>query len=413
MKKKLLSILLLVVIVFNFILCKNVYADVGESSAGSRYGADQYLNGEDVKKISEEGKDDEGNTYSHGSLGDAVLGMLMQALVGAINAVPMSIQNIISLVVWEGGSLASYELFTVERTVFNEIPIFNINVFNSESTYSNGIGASVEVFDQHSATIKLKEQVTGWFYTIRLISMMINLCVLVYVGIRMALSTIASEQAKYKKMLISWFESMLVLFLLHYIMFIIISIGETIMNIIYQIRYNMVSSGAQGFEEIILDKIYRAFSSAAGMQYVLYSIFFWFLTAMQVKFFLTYIKRAFTICFLTVIAPLITVTYPIDKIGDGKAQAFETWFKEYLINIFIQPIHAIVYLIFVFTAGAIAERAIFVAMIFLMALGKVENIVRNIFGLTGGIQNVDEAKKGGGGKKGDLGALVGGMMKKK
>lgn len=412
MKKKLLPMLLLVVIVFNFILCNGVYADVGESSTNGRYGSDQYLNGEDAKKIAEEAKDDEGNTFSHESLGDSVLGMLMQSLVGAINTVPMAIQNIITLIVWEAGSGASYELFTVEKAVFNEIGLFNINVFNRDSTYSTGIGASVEVFDQHSAILKLKEQVTGWYYSIRLLAMMINLCILIYVGIRMALSTIASEQAKYKKMLINWFESMLVLFLLNYIMYAMIYIGEAIMNIIYNIRYTMIASGSEGFEEIILDKIYRAFASAAGMQYVLYSIFFWFLMAMQVKFFLTYIKRTFTICFLTVIAPLITVTYPIDKIGDGKAQAFENWFKEYLINIFIQPIHAIVYLIFVFTAGAIAERAIFVAMIFLMALGKVENIVRNIFGLTGGIKNVNEAIKGGGGKKGDLGALVGGMMKK-
>ena len=106
--------------------------------------------------------------------------------------------------------------------------------------------------------------------------------------------------------------------------------------------------------------------------------------------------------FLTIIAPFITVTYPIDKMGDGKAQAFEAWFKEYIINIAIQPIHAAIYLVFVFTAGSIAEKAPFVAMVFLLSLGRVENLVRNVFGITDSISMKnfdDELKKGKKGKK--------------
>ena len=101
--------------------------------------------------------------------------------------------------------------------------------------------------------------------------------------------------------------------------------------------------------------------------------------------FLAYFKRTLSVFFLTIIAPFITVTYPIDKIGDGKAQAFDTWFKEYIINVLVQPIHAVIYLVFVYTAGNIATKAPFVAMIFLLTLGKVENIVRNIFGLSGSV----------------------------
>lgn len=410
MKKKLLTVLLMVVIVFNFILCCCVNADQGESSAGARYGENEHLDGPGLQKILEEGKDDDGNIFNQENLGDSVLGLLMSSLVGPLNVIPIAIQNMITVFVLDVATATSYDVFTIEKLVFNEIAMFNINVFNVKRYYSMGMGTNIEVFDQHAVILKLKEQVSSWFYVIRLLAMMINLCILMYVGIRMALSTISSEQAKYKKMLINWLESMLVLFFLHYIMFVVISIEETIMNIIYNIKANMVSTGAEGFENIINTKIYHAFSSAAGMKYVVYSIFFWFLVGIQVKFFLTYLKRTFTICFLTVIAPLITVTYPIDKIGDGKAQAFEIWLKEYLINVFIQPIHAVAYLIFVFTAGVIAEKAIFVAMIFLMALGKVENIVRNIFGITGSVKNIGEDK--GGGKKFDVGALIGGMLKK-
>ena len=116
------------------------------------------------------------------------------------------------------------------------------------------------------------------------------------------------------------------------------------------------------------------------MRIFLYSLFFWFITAMHIKFFLAYFKRTFTVYFLAIISPFITVTYPIDKMGDGKAQAFENWLKEFFINLFIQPIHAAIYIVFVFTAGRIAEKAPMVAMIFLLSLSEVEKIVRKVFG---------------------------------
>ena len=44
-----------------------------------------------------------------------------------------------------------------------------------------------------------------------------------------------------------------------------------------------------------------------------------------------------TIGFLIVIAPLVTITYSIDKISDGKAQGMNTWFREFAYNVLIQP----------------------------------------------------------------------------
>ena len=49
--------------------------------------------------------------------------------------------------------------------------------------------------------------------------------------------------------------------------------------------------------------------------------------------------------FFTMIAPLVALTYPVDKVKDGKAQAFDMWFKEYIFNLLIQPMHLILYTI--------------------------------------------------------------------
>lgn len=114
-----------------------------------------------------------------------------------------------------------------------------------------------------------------------------------------------------------------------------------------------------------------------------YSIAFWILIFTQFKFFMMYTKRVLAVSFLVIISPLITITYSMDKAGDGKAQAFENWFKEYLTNILIQPLQAILYLVFIFSASQIAIKAPVVGIIFLLSLTRAEKIVKTIFNLRG------------------------------
>lgn len=416
MKKKLLAVLLIIVLVFNFICTSHVYADLDDESTGiPESNGSGTVDPNAAQELIDNGKDSDGNEPT---IGSTLIGLIFQTIALMFNSFPMTIQifmtqmaknptasnnplkdaadftiDLISL------NTNVKDFFTIERTVFNEVALFNIDVFDLDDTYTVGSGADQETINQSPTILKLKESTAGWFYACRLLAMMINLCVLIYIGIKMAISTVSSEEARYKKMLISWLESMVVLFLLHYIMSFAISLGNIVLNIIYNLREGMT---VEGFETIIMGKIYNAISEKTGMQVFLYSVFFWFLTLIQVKFFITYFKRILSIMFLTIIAPFITVTYPIDKMGDGKAQAFEAWFKEYIINIAIQPIHAAIYLVFVFTAGTIAEQAPFVAMVFLLSLGRIENLVRNVFGITDSISMKnfdDELKKGKKGKK--------------
>ena len=94
-----------------------------------------------------------------------------------------------------------------------------------------------------------------------------------------------------------------------------------------------------------------------------------------------YLKRFFAVAFLTVISPLITITYSIDKAGDGKAQAFSAWIQEYTVNMLIQPLQAFIYLIFAFSANEIAKASPIVGIIFLLSLTRAEKIVKTIFNL--------------------------------
>lgn len=74
-----------------------------------------------------------------------------------------------------------------------------------------------------------------------------------------------------------------------------------------------------------------------------YMVIYLFIIFYTVVFCVVYIKRMITVAFLTVIAPFVAMTYPLDKMSDGKAQAFNFWLKEYIYNALIQVFHLILW----------------------------------------------------------------------
>ena len=85
--------------------------------------------------------------------------------------------------------------------------------------------------------------------------------------------------------------------------------------------------------------------------------------------------------FLTIVAPLIALTYPIDKIKDGKAQAFSMWLKEYIFNALLQPVHLLLYTIFVGMANEFAIENPLYAIVAIGFLVPAEKFFRKMFGM--------------------------------
>ena len=84
--------------------------------------------------------------------------------------------------------------------------------------------------------------------------------------------------------------------------------------------------------------------------------------------------------FLTIIAPLVALTYPIDKITDGSAQGFDKWFKEYIFNLLIQPLHLLLYYILVTSAWNLASSNLIYSIVALGFMIPAEKLLRNFFG---------------------------------
>ena len=64
---------------------------------------------------------------------------------------------------------------------------------------------------------------------------------------------------------------------------------------------------------------------------------------MTFAFILIYAKRTIMIAFLTIVAPLVGISYTIDKIKDGQSQILDKWSKEYIYTALIMPLDALLF----------------------------------------------------------------------
>ena len=101
----------------------------------------------------------------------------------------------------------------------------------------------------------------------------------------------------------------------------------------------------------------------------------------QIKFFLLYFFRMIRFAFFIIISPLVCITYAIDKVGDGKAQAFHHLMIDIMITAFLQPIQLMIYLFFIFSAREILVANMFLGLLFFSALGQGEKIFREVLSI--------------------------------
>lgn len=221
-----------------------------------------------------------------------------------------------------------HECATPFDIFFNKYKLFDVNFF--------------DITTEDNIINNIRTQVAQWFYTFRTIAAAILLVVLIYVGIRMAISTIAEEKAKYKKMLFDWCCSLALIFVLQYIAIFTIYANNAIVNFLREYGYNEIDQAINDIMDLAMGPM--------GIGSLVATFVYCMIIFQTIAFMLTYIQRMLKVGFLLIISPLISITYSIDKIGDGKAQALNTWLKEFVYTILIQPFHCIMYLAFVNTA---------------------------------------------------------------
>lgn len=211
---------------------------------------------------------------------------------------------------------------------FNKYTVLDVDYFDFSQTGND-----------QKIIMSLRTSVAEWFFTLRNVCSAILLCILIYVGIRMALSTVAEEKAKFKKMLMDWAASLALIYVLQYIMIFTIAVNEAIVDFLRQVTYADIHDS--------MDEIMASAALGISMGSIMATAVYVMIMFQTIAFLITYMNRVIKVGFLILISPMISITYSIDKIGDGKAQALNYWLKEFVYCILIQPFHCVMYLAFV------------------------------------------------------------------
>lgn len=317
---------------------------------------------------------------------------------------------------FERGWLGKSNQYHVPVATYSPEQIFAGNVAGLDINF---IKPNTYKGQSESSASKLQPTIASWYVALRNLTVVGLLSVLVYVAIRIILSSTAGDKAKYKQMLMDWLIALCLLFFLHYIMSFVITMTESICNAIAGDGQTGVtvtvksSENASGTFKTNLLGLARFKTQFADFgQKMAYLIMYLALVIYTCIFTWFYLKRLLMMAFLTLIAPLVALTYPIDKISDGKAQAFDMWLKEFVFNALIQPFHLVIYTVFIGTAMDLASSNIIYMIAALGFILPAEKILRRFFGFEkagstlGALGGFTAASllgklgKGGGGSKG-------------
>lgn len=223
----------------------------------------------------------------------------------------------------------------------------------------------------------LKDTIASWYKALRAFALVGLLSVLVYIGIRIILSSTAQESSKYKKMVTDWLVAICILFILQYIMIFTLTITQKLTDV-----FLSNSNIAQNGEDTLMSDLRNKIGEDPDDFYEIFgeTIFYLALVIYSVIFTIHYLKRLIYMAFFTMIAPLIALTYPIDKVKDGQAQAFSMWLREYIFNALIQPVHLLLYLMFIGSAASLIQENPLYAIVALAFLIPAEKFFRKMFG---------------------------------
>ncbi len=307
-----------------------------------------------------------------------------------------------------------YERLIVQNEI--EVGIKKYFMLEDENLSKDLASNQIPTSKQDTAA-ELRDVISSWYVTLRNIALVLMLSILLYTGIRMMLSSVASDKSKYRQLINNWVIGICLLMFMHYIMVFSVQIVKMFTDLISDatgdIYYNIVvtelnseTAIKESLEEALTninmidqEEIYDATSGTLSwrtnlmgqvrMQAVMhtgsmlqigYTVAYWVLIIYTLTFSITYLKRVLTLAFLTIIAPLVAMTYAIDKMHDGSAQGFNSWLKEYLFNLLLQPLHLLLYTILISSAVSLASTNIIYMLVALGFLVPAEKIVRGLFG---------------------------------
>jgi hypothetical protein len=395
--------------------------------------------------------------------GGKIAASMVEGVAVAINSYPEE--------GWEKRVIIPQYTLSPETIFQGRIPFFDVDFFNKNDRVDDGIvnkynGESEN--NQVNIAEQLRPTIANWYNILRNIAIVAMMSILVYIGIRILISSTAENKAKYKQLLVDWAVGMCLLFVIHYGMAFANLFVNKLTNMLSSIdmttqvngieysdkikeaieEYNeengselriygtvindkgktetlkeantgnineaniIVSKDAEGklWATIVTNytgslRMNAEYARSRSEGYLAAAFLFVVSVILLIYFVWVYLKRVLYMAFLTLIAPFVAMFYAIDKVKDGRAQTLDFWLKEYIYNLLLQPFHLILYTVLVGSALQLfAAQNYLYSVVAVGFISQSEKLLRQMFGFKGSTPGSVPSAAGGA-------LMMGGMRK--
>lgn len=232
-------------------------------------------------------------------VGNFIQDLLLGALGKAIAAIGWVIEKLAALLVQllTGADKAMFPW--ADQIIFNSIPLLDVNFINP---------AQNSLFYGENSYSLIGESVRNIYFTGMSIGLGFLGIIVAVMAIRIAISSIASEKAKYKEAIVTWITALVLLFGLHYIISFTFYINEQMTSIAGNIVNSQISSTSDAksvanLGEFFKENAFGEWNTESFIAAILYAVF----VVQSLMFFYAYVKRLFYVVILAVIGPFVVI----------------------------------------------------------------------------------------------------------
>ncbi len=272
---------------------------------------------------------------------------------------------------------------SIDKLLFNDYPNTKLAFYNNGENplLRDGLMRMVKVY----------------YVVFRKVAITFYLIMLLYIGLRIVMKSTAKDKEKYKAMLMDWVTGVIMLFFFPVVIKYLILLNESLVSYL-RTSFNATVNGMPATHAGVSDALLEAMeqwvvednsdimllfrNKAFNTGNIAYALVYIYLLFKLLMFIIYYFKRFLTIIFLIILFPFVCVSYAIDKIKDGKAQIFNNWFKELLLNIFSQLFQAAIYMIVMGIIGGMITDASGNVVLFCVGIqfvSKSDSLIRALF----------------------------------
>lgn len=242
--------------------------------------------------------------------------------------------------------------------------------------------------------------VSYWYGVFRGIAIAVYLVMLLYIGVRILLSSTGKSGQKYKEMLTSWLVGVVMLAFYPIVMKYTVIINDLFIGMMDPettqgealAAPNLGTNQAENVDAMkkIRDEAEKKNNIALTLIYIV-------MLGQLIVLIGVYYKRVFMMAFLITIFPIIAGMYIWEKTKGGGKSSLTTWTKEYVILVLTQTFHAIVYVVLVDGAYIAFQKSNnwFIFMISVLFLFEAEKIIRSIFGMRSSANTIGDLATAG------------------